>query len=57
LALYNQAEQLLVQNVAWIPIGQDLAYYAMRSSVAGFALTTLGYPALDQLYSIQLLKQ
>jgi oligopeptide transport system substrate-binding protein len=56
-ALYNQAEQLLVTNVAWIPIGQDLAYIAVRSSVAGFALTELGYPSLDQLYGIQLMKR
>ncbi|MGO8947916.1 MAG: ABC transporter substrate-binding protein [Ktedonobacterales bacterium] len=56
-ALYNEAEQLLVTNVAWIPIGQALAYFDVRYSVAGFALTALGYPSLDQIYSIQLLKR
>lgn len=56
-ALYNQAEQLLVSNGAWIPIGQSLTYYTVRSSVAGFALTGLGYPSLDQWYGIQMVKQ
>jgi len=56
-ALYNQAQQLLVTNVAWIPIGQGLAYYDVRSSVAGFTLSMLGYPTLDQLYSVQLMKR
>jgi peptide/nickel transport system substrate-binding protein/oligopeptide transport system substrate-binding protein len=55
--LYNQAEQLLVADVAWIPVGQSLAYYEVRSSVTGFALTGLGYPSLDQLYPIQIVKR
>ena len=56
-SLYNQAEQLLVSNVAWIPIGQSLDYYDVHPSVAGFAFTGLGYPSLDQLYTIQLVKR
>jgi oligopeptide transport system substrate-binding protein len=55
-SLYNQAEQLLVMNIAWIPVGQGQAYYDLRSSVTGFALTGLGYPSLDQLYGIELMK-
>jgi oligopeptide transport system substrate-binding protein len=54
-ALYNQAEQLLVTNVAWIPIGQSLTYYAAYSTVAGFAVSGLGYPSFDQWYRIQLM--
>jgi peptide/nickel transport system substrate-binding protein/oligopeptide transport system substrate-binding protein len=54
-ALYNQAEQLLVFNVAWIPIGQNLAYFNVRSSASGFALTELGYPSLDQWYGFQMM--
>ncbi len=57
LALYNEAEQLLVQDVAWIPVGQELAYYAVRPSVVGFASTTLGVPSLDQMYSLELVKR
>ncbi len=53
-ALYNQAEQLLVFNVAWIPIGQSLAYFNVRSTVSGFAFTEFGYPSLDQWYGIQM---
>ena len=55
-SLYNQAEQLLVMNVAWIPLGQSLAFYDLRSSVTGFGLTGLGYPSLDQVYSIELVE-
>jgi oligopeptide transport system substrate-binding protein len=55
-ALYNEAEQLLVMNVAWIPVGQSLAFYDLRTSVTGFRLTGLGYPSLDQMYSIELVK-
>ena len=54
-ALYNQTEQLLVFNAAWIPIGQSLTYFNVRSSVAGFAVTELGYPSLDQWYGIQMM--
>jgi peptide/nickel transport system substrate-binding protein/oligopeptide transport system substrate-binding protein len=57
IALYNQAEQLLVFNVAWIPIGQSLAYYNIRSTVSGLALTGLGYPSLDQWYGIQMMNR
>jgi oligopeptide transport system substrate-binding protein len=56
-ALYNEAEQLLVMNVAWIPIGQGLAFYDLRSSVTGFGLTTLGFPSLDQLYGMEIVKR
>jgi oligopeptide transport system substrate-binding protein len=56
IALYNQAEQLLVMNVAWIPIGQSLAFYDLRSWVSGFGLTALGYPTLDQVYRIEMVK-
>jgi ABC-type transport system substrate-binding protein len=56
-ALYNQAEQLLVQSVAWIPLAQNRAFYDVRSSVAHFGLAGLGYPSLDQLYAIELVKR
>jgi ABC-type transport system substrate-binding protein len=56
-ALYNQAEQLLVFNVSWIPIGQTLAYYSVLSTVSGFALTELGYPSLDQWYDIEMMNR
>ena len=52
-----QPEQLLVQSVAWIPLGQGLAFYDVRTSVAGFGLTGLGYLSLDQLYAIKLVTQ
>jgi oligopeptide transport system substrate-binding protein len=55
--LYNQAEQLLVTNVASIPVGQGQAYDAVRPAVAGFALTELGYPSLAQVMTIELMKR
>lgn len=57
VALYNEAEQILVLNVAWIPIGQGETLYNIRSTVEGFAVTGLGYPSLDQMYQIQMVKQ
>ncbi|MGO8950682.1 MAG: ABC transporter substrate-binding protein [Ktedonobacterales bacterium] len=54
--LYNWAEQLLVTNVAAIPIMQEETYYIVQSTVAGFEVTALGYPSLDQMYRIQLVE-
>jgi peptide/nickel transport system substrate-binding protein/oligopeptide transport system substrate-binding protein len=56
-ALYNQAEQLLVQSVAWIPVGQSLSFYDVRDTVAGFGLTALGSPSLDQVYGLRMVKR
>jgi oligopeptide transport system substrate-binding protein len=56
-ALYHQGEQLLVTAVAWLPLGQGEASYAMRPAVTGFALTGLGYPSLDQLASSELVQR
>jgi oligopeptide transport system substrate-binding protein len=46
---YNQAEQLLVTNVATCPLYQNTAFYQVRSYVHGYSESAEGYLALDEL--------
>ena len=42
MSLYNQAEQLLVTNVAWIPLSQGKTYYNVQSYVRNFQVDPQG---------------
>ncbi|HEU5441407.1 MAG TPA: peptide ABC transporter substrate-binding protein [Ktedonobacterales bacterium] len=44
---YQQAEQLLVTDVAWVPLSQGKQIYIVKPYVQGYSLTSLGYPTLD----------
>jgi peptide/nickel transport system substrate-binding protein/oligopeptide transport system substrate-binding protein len=46
--LYNQAEQLLVNNVATCPVYQYAAHYRVRQFVHGYVETAQGNPSNDQ---------
>jgi oligopeptide transport system substrate-binding protein len=53
---YNQAEQLLVNNVAWIPLNQQTTYYNLAPYVHNFAYNSLGEVPLatwQQIYLTQ----
>ncbi len=41
MAEYNQAEQFVSDNVAWIPFQQDIFYWRQRPWVRGFGLNSL----------------
>jgi len=45
LSLYNQAEQLLVNDVAWLPIDQRVGNYLQKSYVYGTVDTAIGVTA------------
>ena len=45
---YGQAEQQLVDQVAWIPYDQVVDHWQIRSWIKGYAQTALGMPSLDQ---------
>ncbi|HKV86138.1 MAG TPA: peptide ABC transporter substrate-binding protein [Ktedonobacterales bacterium] len=40
--MYNQAEQQIIDNVAWIPIQQEKLYWRQRTWVHGFSQDQLG---------------
>ena len=46
LSLYNQAEQLLVTNVAWITLSQQKLFWNVPSYVHGFTLSAQGFMPL-----------
>lgn len=48
LQQYQQAEQLLVDQVAWVPYDQVTDHWQVRTWVHGYAQTALGEPCLDQ---------
>jgi oligopeptide transport system substrate-binding protein len=52
--LYNQAEQLLVNQVAWIPLQQQKTFYNLLPSVHGFAFNSLGVVPLATWQKIYL---
>lgn len=45
---YQQAEQLLVDQVAWIPYDQVVDHWQMPTWIKGYGETALGEPSLDQ---------
>jgi peptide/nickel transport system substrate-binding protein/oligopeptide transport system substrate-binding protein len=45
---YGQAEQQLVDQVAWIPYDQVVDHWQNRSWIKGYAQSALGMPSLDQ---------
>jgi len=47
IQLYNQAERLLVDNVATCPLYTGNTYYRTRTYVHGYDLTAQGQPSLD----------
>ena len=44
---YNQAEQLLVTNVAWIPLDQGVGTYLLRPNVVNYQESAVGGPSID----------
>ncbi len=48
LQQYQQAEQLLVDQVAWVPYDQVTDHWQVRGWVHGYGETALGEPCLDQ---------
>jgi oligopeptide transport system substrate-binding protein len=56
-ALYNQAEQLLVSNVAWIPLYQPQTAYVVRPYVAYFRAASEGFPSIETWQRMYLAKQ
>ena len=51
---YNQAEQLLVTEVAWIPLSQSKSYWSAPAYVHNFAYDSLGLIPLSQMAQIYL---
>jgi oligopeptide transport system substrate-binding protein len=47
MSLYNQAEQLLVTNVAWISLGQGKTFYNLPTYVHNFQFSALGVITLS----------
>ncbi|HEY7781033.1 MAG TPA: peptide ABC transporter substrate-binding protein [Ktedonobacterales bacterium] len=45
---YQQAEQMLVDQVAWVPYDQVTDHWQVKSWIHGYVETALGQPALDQ---------
>jgi oligopeptide transport system substrate-binding protein len=45
---YQQAEQMLVDQVAWVPYSQVVDHWQNRAWIKGYAETALGEPSLDQ---------
>jgi peptide/nickel transport system substrate-binding protein/oligopeptide transport system substrate-binding protein len=43
---YNQAEQLLVNQGAWLPVTQNKAVYLTAKYLHGYSVDALGYPTL-----------
>jgi oligopeptide transport system substrate-binding protein len=48
LKQYQQAEQKLVDQVAWVPYDQVVNHWQSRAWVHGYGETAQGQPALDQ---------
>lgn len=44
---YNKAEQILVNDVAWIPLDQQIATYVATSKVADYQQNSAGYTMLQ----------
>jgi ABC-type transport system substrate-binding protein len=42
MSLYNQAEQMVVNEVPWIPYEQAKAFWRMRPWVRGFGVNPIG---------------
>lgn len=53
---YNQAEQLLVNDVAWLPLYQQTYFYRVRDYVTGYAASPLDIVSLDTFQSISILQ-
>ena len=50
LALYQQAEQLLVSDAACIPLWTGKSLQLVQSYVKGYSLNALGEVALNEVY-------
>jgi oligopeptide transport system substrate-binding protein len=49
LALYQEAEQMLVQDAACIPLWFSQNYYLVKPYVSGYELTPMGYADLSRV--------
>jgi oligopeptide transport system substrate-binding protein len=49
LALYQQAEQIMVEDVACIPLWFSKNYYVVKPYVSGYELTPMGYANLNRV--------
>ena len=54
--LYNQAEELAVQNVAWIPMIQGKNYWAHQKWVSDFAVDAGGLVTSDGWTNVKILQ-
>jgi oligopeptide transport system substrate-binding protein len=52
-SLYQQAEQIIVQDAACIPISFSKNYNLVRSYVKGYRINPLGFITLDQVYMLK----
>jgi oligopeptide transport system substrate-binding protein len=49
LALYQQAEQMMVEDAACIPLWFPKNYYLVKPHVSGYELTPMGYANLNKV--------
>ena len=49
LSMYEQAENIIVQDAAVLPLYFGRSYVVVKSYVQGYALSPLGYPFLNQV--------
>jgi oligopeptide transport system substrate-binding protein len=52
--LYNQAEQLLVDDVAWIPLQQQKTIYNLNPLVHTYVVNSLGFTPMSSWDTIYL---
>jgi len=50
LALYQQAEQMMVEDAACLPLWFGENYILVKPYVKGYELSPLGIPALNSVY-------
>ena len=53
---YEAAEQLLVTQVAWLPIDQSKSFYLVRDYVKNYSITAQLTPSLDQWSQMYIVK-
>jgi oligopeptide transport system substrate-binding protein len=56
MAQYHQAEQLLIDEVAWVPVSQGVNWYATRPRVGGYTERTVGIAPLSAWQSMWIYK-
>ena len=49
LAFYQEAEQMMVEDAACIPLWSPNNYYLVKPYVSGYELTPMGYAELSKV--------